>query len=144
MPGPCQIQNTSERTVDISRKKRILIICAGLGPVLCGLGGFATTAGAQNAVSPSASQSYSVAAPATPGAAVLADGELAKRVKAALHADPYFYDEHVTVSVEQGAVVLRGFVFSDWDVRDAIRIASKAAGDRRVVDNLSIKQSGRR
>jgi hypothetical protein len=42
---------------------------------------------------------------------VLADVELEKRVKAALHADPYFYDEHVTVSVEQGAVVLRGFVF---------------------------------
>ena len=79
-----------------------------------------------------------------PGAAVLSDGELEKRVKAALHSDPYFYDEHVTVSVERGAVVLRGFVFSDSDLRDALRIASKAAGDRRVVDNLSIKQSGRR
>jgi osmotically-inducible protein OsmY len=75
---------------------------------------------------------------------VLADGELQERVKAALHADPYFYDGHVTVSVEHGAVVLRGFVFSEWDLRDAIRLASKAAGDRRVVDNLSIKQSGRR
>jgi len=79
-----------------------------------------------------------------PGAAVLSDGELTKRVKAALHADPYFYDKHVTVSVEQGAVVLRGFVYSDWDLQDAIRIASKAAGDRRVVDNLSIKEGGRR
>ena len=75
---------------------------------------------------------------------MLSDGELAKRVKAALHADPYFYDKHVTVSVEQGAVVLRGFVYSDWDLQDAIRIASKAAGDRRVVDNLAIKEGGRR
>ena len=65
-------------------------------------------------------------------------------MKAALHSDPYFYDRYVTVSVEQGAVVLRGFVFSDSDLRDAIRIASKAAGDRRVIDNLSIKQGGRR
>jgi osmotically-inducible protein OsmY len=130
--------------MDIPSKKRVLILCAYLGPVVSGLGGFATLAGAQNAVSPPASQSYSAAVSATPGAAVLADGELEKRVKAALHADPYFYDEHVTVSVEQGAVVLRGFVFSDWDLRDAIRIASKAAGDRRVIDNLSIKQSGRR
>jgi osmotically-inducible protein OsmY len=130
--------------MDISCKKRVLILCAYLGPVVCGLAGFAGPAGAQNAVAPSASQSYSVAVAATPGAAVLADAELEKRVKAALHADPYFYDEHVTVSVEQGAVVLRGFVFSDWDLRDATRIASKAAGDRRVVDNLSIKQSGRR
>jgi osmotically-inducible protein OsmY len=63
-------------------------------------------------------------------------------VQAALHADPYFYDEHVTVSVEHGAVVLRGFVFSDSDLLDAIRIASKAAGDRRVVDNLIIKRNG--
>jgi hypothetical protein len=130
--------------VDISCKKRVLIICAYLVPVVCGLGGFAIPAGAQDAVSPPASQSYSAAVAATSGAAVLADGELANRVKAALHADPYFYDEHVTVSVEQGAVVLRGFVFSDWDLRDAIRIASKAAGDRRVVDDLSIKPSGRR
>jgi osmotically-inducible protein OsmY len=74
----------------------------------------------------------------------LTDEELEKRVRAALHADPYFYDEHVTVSVEQGAVVLRGFVFSDWDQRQAIRIAGKVAGDRRVIDNLSIKQGGRR
>ena len=73
-----------------------------------------------------------------PGSAVLADGELQKRVKAALHADPYFYDEHVTVSVEHAAVVLRGFVFSGWDLQDAIRIARKAAADRPVIDNLSI------
>jgi osmotically-inducible protein OsmY len=39
---------------------------------------------------------------------------------------------------------LRGFVTSEWDLRDAIRIASKAAGDRRVVDNLSIKLGGSR
>jgi osmotically-inducible protein OsmY len=130
--------------MNISWKKPILIIYAYLGLAVCGLGGLATPVHAQNAVSPPASQSDSVALPATPGAAVLADVELEKRVKAALHADPYFYDEHVTVSVEQGAVVLRGFVFGDWDLRDALRIASKAAGDRRVVDNLSIKQGGRR
>jgi osmotically-inducible protein OsmY len=73
----------------------------------------------------------------------VADEELRSRVKAALHADPYFYDEHVTVSIEKGAVVLRGFVFSDWDLQAALRIARKAAGDIRVVDNLSIKQGGR-
>jgi osmotically-inducible protein OsmY len=130
--------------MNISCKKRILIICVYLGPAVCGLSGFATPVSAQNAVSPPASQSDSVAVSALQGAAVLSDGELAKRVKAALHSDPYFYDEHVTVSVEQGAVVLGGFVFSDSDLRDAIRIATKAAGGKRVVDNLSIKQSGRR
>src|SRR5437879_6240933 len=53
-------------------------------------------------------------------------------------------DEHVRVSVDQGAVVLRGFVFSDSDLQQAVRTAGKVAGDRRVIDNLSIKQGGRR
>jgi osmotically-inducible protein OsmY len=65
-------------------------------------------------------------------------------VQAALRADPYFYDRHVTVSVDKGAVVLHGFVFSDWDLQEAIRIAGQAAGDRRVIDDLSIQQGGRR
>jgi len=130
--------------MNIPRKKRILILCAYLGPAVCGLAGFSTPAGAQNAVLPTASRSDSVAVAATPGAVVLANEELKERVQAALHADPYFYDEHVTVSVEQGAVVLRGFVFSGWDLQEAIRIAGKAAGDRRVIDNLSIQQGGRR
>ena len=73
-----------------------------------------------------------------------ADEKLKKRVMVALHSDPYFYDRHVTVSVENGAVVLRGIVASDWDLRDAIRIASKAAGDRRVIDNLAIELGGGR
>jgi osmotically-inducible protein OsmY len=119
--------------MSISSKKRILVICASLGPVVYGLAGFATPVGAQNAAAPAMSQ----------GADSATDDELGKRVQAALHSDPYFYDEHVSVSVENGDVVLRGFVFSDWDLRDAIRIARQAAGDRRVVDNLSIKLGGR-
>jgi osmotically-inducible protein OsmY len=130
--------------MNIPRKKPILIICAYLGSAVGGLAGLATSVGAQNAASTPASRSDSVSDSALPDAAVLADEELRKRVKAALHANPYFYDEHVTVSVEQGAVVLRGFVFNDWDLREAIRIAGRVAGDRRVIDNLSIKQGGRR
>jgi len=117
-------------------KRRIWVVSAYLGPLLLGLGGFATRVDAQNA-----------AAPVPTAAAQAADSpsdELRKRVTAALHADPYFYDEHVSVSVEKGAVVLRGFVFSDWDLRDALRLARSAAGDSTVVDNLSIKEGGRR
>jgi osmotically-inducible protein OsmY len=109
--------------MNISFTKRILVIGAYLGMVVYGLGGSATRAGAQNAA---------------------ADDELRQRVTAALHADPYFYDEHVSVSIEKGVVVLRGFVASDWDLRDAIRIAGQAAGGRRVIDNLTIKQGGNR
>lgn len=73
-----------------------------------------------------------------------ADEQLRARVQAALGSDPYFYDEHVTVSVQNGDIHLRGFVSSDWDLLDAIRIARKAAGQHRVVDNLSIEVGGRR
>ena len=109
--------------MNISRKTRSFMVCAYLAPVVVGLGGFAVPAGAQNAVT---------------------DGELATQVKAALHAAPYLYDEHVAVSVEHGAVVLRGIVFSDSDLFEAIRVADKAAGDRQVVDDLSIDRNGRR
>ena len=67
------------------------------------------------------------------------DMELADQVQAALHADPYFYDRHVTVSVEQGNVVLRGFVSNAGDLVRAKKIAAKAAGGAPVVDELSIK-----
>jgi osmotically-inducible protein OsmY len=119
-----------------SSKRRNWAIAAYLGPLIFGLGGFVTRVDAQN-----------TAAPLPTAAAQATDSPneaLRQRVTTALHADPYFYDKHVTVSVEKGVVVLRGFVFSDWDLRDALRLARKAAGDVPVVDNLSIKEGGRR
>ena len=70
--------------------------------------------------------------------------ELRERVEAALHAEPYLYDRHVDVTVEGGAVVLRGVVFSDWDLQDALRVARRVAGNRPVVDNLSLDRDFRR
>jgi osmotically-inducible protein OsmY len=81
------------------------------------------------------------------GAAVaqpVTDSQLKQRVQTALHSDPYFYDAHTNVSIERGDVVLSGFVFDDWDLRDAIRIAKQAAGNRRVVDDLSMIIGGGR
>jgi osmotically-inducible protein OsmY len=127
----------------ISPKKRDQVIQACCGALVCGLIGVVTRVSAQNAPAPKASQEVSIAATTPQGADSVADEKLRKQVKAALHADPYFYDRHVTVSIEDGAVVLRGFVFSDWDLRHALSIARKAAGDKTVVDNLSIKQGGR-
>jgi osmotically-inducible protein OsmY len=127
--------------MNISRKKRDWVICAYLGPLVCGLGVAAT---AQSAPAPTLIRSVSIAASTTQGADWVTEEELTKRVKAALHADPSFYDEHVTVAIEHGQVVLRGFVFGDWDLRQALRIARKAAGDRPVVENLSIKEGERR
>jgi osmotically-inducible protein OsmY len=73
-----------------------------------------------------------------------ADQLLQRKVENALRSDPYFYDAHVTVLVKNGSVELQGFVFSDWDLRDAIRIATKAAGRARVIDNLTIEVGGRK
>jgi osmotically-inducible protein OsmY len=127
----------------ISRQRRTWIVCAYVVPLVCGFGGFASRVDAQNAAAPTFSRSASIAASTTQFADWVADDELKKRVKAALHADPYFSDEHVTVSVEKGVVVLRGFVFNAWDEQDALRIARKAGGDRPVIDSLSIEQGGR-
>jgi len=72
------------------------------------------------------------------------DQQLQNKVEIALRSDPYFLDAHVNVCVKNGNVVLQGFVFSDWDLRDAIRIATKAAGGRRVIDDLAIEIGGRK
>ncbi len=101
-------------------KIRAVTLCA-LALVLCG----AATANAEKVYS-------------------IADADLRDSVQFALHTDPNFYDAHVQVTVDHGVVHLRGLVFSDWDLRDAMRIASKAAGDRTVVDNLTIVEGGRR
>ena len=74
----------------------------------------------------------------------VSDADLQQRVQYALHTDPYFYDGHVEVVVDHGVVYLRGLVFSDWDLRDARRIATKAAVDRRVVNDLTLVEGGRR
>ena len=103
-------------------KLRATAICASLGVLLlCG-----------------------TAAAATPYGSSIPDADLRDSVQYALRVDPYFFDGHVEVSVDHGVVHLRGLVFSDWDLRDAIRIASKAAGDRRVVNNLTLVEGGRR
>jgi osmotically-inducible protein OsmY len=107
--------------VNTSFKHRTMAFCACLGVLVCG-----------------------AAAAATPYGYSIPDADLRDSVQYALHADPYFYDGHVEVSVDHGVVYLRGLVFSDWDLRDAIRIAGKAAGDRRVINNLTIIEGGRR
>jgi len=124
--------------MNISSKKRNLIIGGYIVPVVLGLGAIAIRADAQNAAVPNAAVPAISHFAAQPG-----DEDLGNRVKTALHADPYFYDKHVTVSVEKGSVVLRGFVFSGWELRDALRIAKKAAGNTPVIDDLDIQLGGR-
>src|ERR1700684_1571429 len=118
--------------MNIPCRELILICCSFFGLNAFGVAEFATQASAQDVAAPALKQSASVTISSTQGADRMSDEKLRKRVKDALHSDPYFYDEHVTVSVENGAVVLRGIVSSEWDLRDAVRTASKAAAHRRV------------
>jgi hypothetical protein len=68
----------------------------------------------------------------------VADEVLTKNVEVALHSNPYFNDEHVTVTIKNGVVTLEGIVYDDWDVRTAMRIAKKIAGVRRVVTDFYV------
>jgi osmotically-inducible protein OsmY len=130
---------TQEHAMDISFKKPALVISAYLAAAAFGMAGSTMRAEA----APEITRSSSAPASLQQGGDAMTGGELQRRVTAALHDDPYFPDEHVTVSVDRGAVVLHGFVFSGWDLQDALRIAQKAAGSRRVIDNLSIEEGGR-
>jgi osmotically-inducible protein OsmY len=73
---------------------------------------------------------------------ILPDEVLKEQVETVLHDDPYFYDEHVTVTIRNGVATLQGIVFDDWDLRDAIRLARKVPGVKRVVNDLEIKLGG--
>jgi osmotically-inducible protein OsmY len=79
-----------------------------------------------------------------PAMTSLADQRLQEEVTDAFESDRYFYSAHVNVSVRNGVVLLRGFVLTDWDLRDAIRIAHRAAAGNRVVNELSLEVGGRR
>jgi len=99
---------------------------------------------AQNAAVAQERMLAAMVIPATQEHPSATDQQLQDKVENALRSDSYFYAAHVSVSVRNGSVVLQGFVFSDWDLRDAIRIATKAAGGGRVIDNLTIEVGGRR
>ena len=98
-----------------------------------GLGMFSVGAQAQDALSSTGSQQ--MAAPS-------ADGDLAARVKQALHSDPVLFDKHIDVSVDKGKVILKGFVSSTQSLQKALHAATGAAGGHEVVNNLTIKDEG--
>jgi osmotically-inducible protein OsmY len=118
--------------------------CLSLGTVTVLASCWALQAGAQSAMSSSERSARAIIASASVAAESATNEARRLRVETALRLDPYFYDAHVNVLLVKGVVVLQGFVFSDWDLIDAIRIANKAAGDGRVVNALSIEVGGRR
>jgi BON domain-containing protein len=72
----------------------------------------------------------------------LPDGEVRVKVETALHSEPYFYDGHVTITVDNDVVRLQGVVFDKRDLRIAKRISRRVAGVKRVINELEIKLDG--
>lgn len=70
------------------------------------------------------------------------DAVLQERVETTMRADPYFFDEHVTVTVKDGVVILEGLVFDAWDIVTATRIARKIPGVKRVFNDIELADSG--
>jgi hypothetical protein len=76
-----------------------------------------------------------------PAGAQGADGDVAARVKQALHSDKAFDDRHVDVAVVHGEVVLTGFVPDSRELLVAGELASKAAGTHKIVNHLAVSQN---
>jgi BON domain len=97
---------------------------------------------ADSATAPAAGSLEPIVVTAKRRIVILPDEVLKEQVETVLHDDPYFYDEHVTVTIRNGVATLQGIVFDDWDLRDAIRLARKVPGVKRVVNDLEIKLGG--
>jgi osmotically-inducible protein OsmY len=121
--------------MNFASKKLILVMSAYLG--------FAASAGAQTLVASAVNLHQSTEASATQDANSTSDQELKARVQTALNSEPYLYDRHIRVSVDNGVVALHGLVFSAWDLEDAMRVANQAVHGKPVVDNLSINEDDR-
>jgi osmotically-inducible protein OsmY len=106
------------------------IITAGLTAALLAMSAISATSYAQNS---------EANAPSGPRGA--ADTDLVARVKQALHSAKYLDDRHISVGVENGDVVLNGFVQDNRALLTASQVATKAAGDHKIINHLSIKQT---
>lgn len=102
----------------------------------------AASAGAQNVRAPDAGRLEPIVVTAKRRADPAADEKMKAQVEEALHSDVFFYGEHVTVAIENGVATLRGIVFDDWDMRQAMRISRRIAGVKRVINDLEIESGG--
>ncbi len=96
---------------------------------ISGLGATCTAAYAQESSGAYASQQGS-------------DADVAARVKGALQSNSTLDSRHIDVAVEHREVHLKGFVQDNRTLLAAGQVATKAAGDRKIVNELIIKQNG--
>lgn len=108
--------------------------------MLSALAGCAVSVFAADAASPPDSNLKSIVV--TGKRLSVPDTEVKEQVETAMRSDPYFPDEHVTVTIKDGVVTLHGIVFDEWDLRVAKRIAKRIPGVKRVIDDLEIQLGG--
>ncbi len=70
------------------------------------------------------------------------DREIADRVETALSADRELYARHIHVQVNNGVAHLGGYVWTEPDMQEAVRIAELVDGVHRVVDDLELELNG--
>jgi hypothetical protein len=134
---PTPADTSLEHVVVFRSAIRAALVTAFPGAILAGWLCWATAASADNAPpAPSARTLDAIVVTAKKRPEPVPDEKLTERVAVALHSDPFFYDEHVTVTVKNGVVLLEGVVFDDSDVRDAIRIAKRIPGVKHVVTDF--------
>jgi osmotically-inducible protein OsmY len=129
--------------MNIARKSKSRLAGLYAIPLACGLV-FASQVVGQDAPTNPVARSSAGGASTSPQSTAVANRKLRERVRAALHAEPYLYARHINIAVKGDAVVLSGFVFSDWELLDALRVAREASGNRPVVDHLSLERDFRR
>jgi osmotically-inducible protein OsmY len=66
------------------------------------------------------------------------DAVLTAKVEQALHDDPYIFADHMNVVAENGIVRLRGVAGDVSDLRQALALARRIAGRRRVVNEIEL------
>jgi osmotically-inducible protein OsmY len=66
------------------------------------------------------------------------DAVLAAKVEQALHDDPYIFADHMDVVAENGIVRLRGVAVDASDLRQALALARRIAGKRRVINEIDM------
>lgn len=71
-----------------------------------------------------------------------ADRETVERVQLALNEDTLLYARHISVRADGGVVLLGGYVWTQPDLREALRIAALVPGVTKVVDQMELQRNG--
>ena len=67
------------------------------------------------------------------------DAAIAARVTTALEHDPYIFAEHLSVTVQNGVITIRGLVTDLNDLLAILKLARHAAGKARVVNEIDFQ-----